>query len=171
MSKLYRLVRYDWPLHIVLILTNWLPDNVVFINLRGMLARPFFLKCGRKLGIGRNVCFYNPSKMIIGKNVYIAYGCWLSGNIIIGNDVLFGPYCVLAPTNHQFNKGTYNNAPNSDGKIIINNGCWLGAHSMVIGNSSLGESTLLAANSVLNIFSENNSIYAGNPAKLIKRRQ
>ena len=62
-----------------LLFTNWLPDNVIFINLRGRLARPFFKKCGKNLGIGRNVCFYNPSKMEIGTNVYIAYGCWFLG--------------------------------------------------------------------------------------------
>ena len=34
----------------------------------GKMARPFFKKCGKNLGIGRNVTFYNPSKIEIGKS-------------------------------------------------------------------------------------------------------
>jgi acetyltransferase-like isoleucine patch superfamily enzyme len=171
MNKFYRLIRYDWPLHFILTLTNWLPDNVLFINLRGFLSKPFFKKCGYGLGIGRNVCFYNPSKIEIGNNVYIAYGCWFSGNINIENDVLFGPYCVLAPTHHTFKNGSYRFSENSEGKINIFSGSWLGAHAMIIGNSSLGKGSLLAANSVLNSNTEDYSIYGGNPARLIKIKE
>lgn len=167
-KKVYRLLRYDWPLHFVLLFTNWLPDNVIFINLRGRLARPFFKKCGKNLGIGRNVCFYNPSKMEIGTNVYIAYGCWFSGDITIENDILFGPYCVLAPTNHQFDQGTYRHTSNTKGKITIKSGSWMGAHALVVGNSSLGKGSLLAANALLNCQSEDYAIYGGVPAKLLK---
>ncbi len=72
---MWRLLRYDLPLHFVLRLTNWLPDNVMFIRLRGRLARPFFKSCGTRLGLGRNITFYNPSKIEIGEDVYIGYGC------------------------------------------------------------------------------------------------
>jgi len=80
MNKLYRLLRYDIPMHFILLLTNWLPDNVIFIRLRGSLARPFFNHCGKRLGIGRNVVFYNPSNISIGNDVYIAYGNWFSSS-------------------------------------------------------------------------------------------
>jgi hypothetical protein len=43
LKKLYRLQRFDWPLHFVLLFTNWLPDNVFFMNLRGFFAS-FFLR-------------------------------------------------------------------------------------------------------------------------------
>ena len=62
MSKIRRLMLHDWPLHFVLLITNWLPDNVFIIRLRGRLARPFFKKCGKRLGIDQNVVFYNRQR-------------------------------------------------------------------------------------------------------------
>ncbi|MCO5259133.1 MAG: hypothetical protein M9916_03230 [Crocinitomicaceae bacterium] len=62
MTNLIRLLRYDWPLHFVLLLTNWLPDNVVFLRLRGYLAHFFFLSCGKNLRLGRNLTFTTRPK-------------------------------------------------------------------------------------------------------------
>ena len=169
MNKFYRLFRYDWPLHFVLLFTNWLPDNVFFIRLRGKLARPFFRTCGKRLGIGRNVTFYNPSKIEIGNDIYIAYGCWFGGNIIIEDQVMFGPYCILAPSNHTLLNGSFRFSQNTDGLIRIKFGSWLGAHSLVIGERSvLGSGSVLAANSLLNSIADDRSLYAGSPAKKIK---
>ena len=115
MSKIFRLFRYDWPLHFILLLTNWMPDNVFVIRLRGKLASPFFKKCGKKLGIGRGVTFYNPSQIEIGDWVYIAYGCWLQGSfgIKISDEVLFGPYVVVATSNHTRQEGSWRFGPPS----------------------------------------------------------
>ena len=85
------LLRYEWPLHVVLLLTNWLPDNVIFLRLRGLLASFFLGECGDDLRLGRNVTFYNPSKIRIGSHVYLAYGCLcLAGDqpISIGDEVI-----------------------------------------------------------------------------------
>jgi len=169
MNKFYRLFRYDWPMHFALLFTNWLPDNVIFIRLRGRVASPFFRKCGKRLGIGRNVTFYDPSKIEIGNDVYVAYGCWFGGDISIEDQVLFGPYCVLAPSNHCRLDGSFRFADNTEGKIVVKFGSWMGAHSMIVGeNSSLGRGSLLAANSVLNSVAEDDSLYAGSPARKIK---
>lgn len=170
MSKIKRLLRHDLPLHFVLLFTNWLPDNVFFIRLRGSLARPFFKKCGKRLGIGRNVTFYNPSKISIGNDVYIAYGCWFGGDITIEDEVLFGPYCVLAPSNHQKDNGSFRFAKNTIGRIIIEKGSWMASHSLVIGNTILKKGTILGANSLLTKDSDPDSIYAGSPARKIERR-
>lgn len=169
MNKWYKLLRYTWPLHFVLRFTNWLPDNVVFIRLRGRMASPFFKKCGKGLGLGRNVCFYDPSLLEIGGDVYIAYGCWFNGNIVVEDEVLFGPYCVLASDNHT--KGdqlSFRFGGNRPGTIRVSYGSWLGAHCLMVGNSCLGRGSVLAANSTLTTKTEDSVIYAGNPAKKIK---
>jgi hypothetical protein len=59
-------------LHFVLLVTNWLPDNVVFLRFRGFLAGFFLNGSCKNLRLGRNVTFYNPSKIFISDNVYIA---------------------------------------------------------------------------------------------------
>ncbi len=168
---MWRLLRYDLPLHFVLWLTNWLPDNVIFINMRGRLASPFFKKCGRKIGIGRNVTFYNPSEIVIGDFVYIAYGCWFlgSGSLIIEDEVMFGPYVVISPGNHTKVNGSFRNGPAESKFVRIGAGSWIGAHVTIVVGAEVGKGCLIAANSVLNKKVEDDSLYGGVPAKFIKK--
>lgn len=168
---MWRQLRYDLPLHFILRLTNWLPDNIMFIRLRGRLARPFFKKCGKHLGIGRNVSFYNPSCIEIGDSVYIAYGCWFLGvgKLVIEDDVLFGPYVVVSPANHTKLEGSYRNGPAEFSDIIIGKGAWVGAHTTIVMGAGVGKGTLIAANSVLNKPTEDNALYGGVPAKFLKQ--
>lgn len=91
-----------WPLYFVLFLTNWLSDNIVFIRLRFFLASFFFRKCGRNLHLDRNITFYKPYDMKPSDNIYIANGTWLNGEIIIESDVMFGPFSIVASSNHTF---------------------------------------------------------------------
>lgn len=169
-KKLARLLRYDWPLHFVMVITAWLPDNVIFIRLRGYLARPFFKSCGRSLGIGRNVTFYNPSKLSIGDNVYIAYGCWFSCamGVRIDDEVLFGPYVVIASSNHTRSGESFRYGSPLGDMIAIEKGAWVGAHCTVTAGSTLGTGSVLAANSALAHKSKPNHLVAGTPAKDIK---
>ncbi len=171
MQKVIRILRYDWPMHFILLLTNWLPDNVAIVKLRGFLIRPFFKSAGKNLQVGRDVTFYNPSKITIGSDVYIAKGCWFSGSgeIEIGNKILFGPYVVVVTSNHSIaNNSYYDGPPIQMQKVIIQDGCWIGAHATILAGVVLAQTTLLAANSVLSKNTEVKSIYGGVPAKLIK---
>ncbi len=166
-----RLLRYDWPLHFVLWLTNPLPDNVFFIRLRGRLARPFFKSCGKELGIGRNVTFYNPSQMEIGDYVYIAYGCWFSctGGIKIEDEVLFGPYVLVVTSNHTMLKGSYRFGQPVTGPIQIGKGAWIGGHAVITAGVTIGKGAVVAANSVANKDVAAGMIVGGVPIKELKQ--
>jgi len=170
MNKFKRLIRYDLPLHFILMLTNWLPDNVIFIRFRGWLSRPFFKKCGKKLGIGRNVTFYNPSKIEIGNNVYIALGCWFSSSlgVIIKDEVMFGPYNVIVSSNHTSKNGSFRFGESKGGEVVFNNGCWIGANCTILAKTIVGKGSVVAANSVASGVIPENCIYGGNPGKFIK---
>src|SRR5690606_29868411 len=123
---------------------NWLPDNVIFIRLRGKLASPFFKSCGKKLGIGRGVTFYNPSDISIGNWVYIARGCWFSAStsIIIEDEVLFGPYVCVASSNHTLLNGSYRFGKPKKDVILIKKGGWIGAHSSILSGTTLGQGSV-----------------------------
>ena len=161
-------LRYNLPMHLVLLLTNWLPDNVVFIRLRGRLARPFFKSCGARLGIGRNVVFYNPSKICIGKDVYIAYGNWFSSSngVIIEDEVLFGPYNVIATSNHTKKDGSYRFGRPVGGKIIFRKGCWIAANCTITLNVEIGSGSVVGANTLVNKNVPPNSVFAGTPGSI-----
>lgn len=170
MAKLRKLLRYDLPLHFVLRLTNWLPDNVSVIRLRGRLASPFFKSCGKRLGLGRNITFYNPSCMEIGDDVYIAYGCWFNatGGIRVSDEVLFGPYGVIVTSNHTKSEASYRFGPSQIEPISIGKGSWIAAHVTILAGVNIGDGVLVAANSVVNKSIQNHQIVGGVPAKVLR---
>lgn len=167
MNKISRLLRYDWPLYLVLFLTNWLPDNVIFLRLRGFLIRPFLKECGSNLRAGRNVTFNNPSGIHLGKNVFIAYGCWFAaaGSIHIGDEVMFGPYIVITAGNHARWEGSFRYGDDEILHIFIGRGSWVGAHATILGGVKIGKGSMVASGaSVVRGEYPDNSLLAGVPA-------
>lgn len=171
MKRYYNVVRYDIPLHFVLLLTNWLPDLMTFIKLRGFLASFFFKKCGKNLTLGRNLVFYNPSMIELGDNVYIAYGTWIcgGGKITIGNKVLFGPGCVIASGRHVFkNDNFYDEMSFKDEDILIKDGAWLAANVNIAGGTIVGRGSVIAAGTSIKGSYPDFSVIAGGKAEIKK---
>jgi len=170
MNKYFRVFRYDWPLHFILLFTNWFPDNVFFLRLRGLLSSFFLKKCGKNLRLGRNITIYNPSNIKIGDHVYIAFGCWFLGasEISIESEVMFGPYCVVSDGNHTSLNGSYRFGPSEVGKILIKKGSWIGAHSVILMDVTIGRGALVAAHSLVNKAVDDFGIVGGVPAKYLK---
>ena len=167
MDNIIKYLRYDWPLHFVLLLTNWLPDNVLFLRLRGWLAHWFFGGCGENLRLGRNINFYNPSTVFLGSDVYISYGCFILsiGEITIGDEVLFGPYVVLSAGDHTRKDGSYRYGIKTESIITIGDGSWIGSHASILGSSTIGKGSIVGAQScVIKGNYQDNILLAGVPA-------
>lgn len=169
-AKLWRLLRYDLPLHFVLRLTDWLPDNVPVLRLRGWVARPFFAECGGNLRLGRLVTFYNPSRIHLGTDVYIALGAWImaGADITIESEVQLGPYCVVVSSNHRRSGCSYRFAEPETAPISIGFGSWIGAHTTVLAGATVGRGVVVGANSVVRGATGDNVLVAGVPARVIK---
>lgn len=170
MKKLLQYLRYDWPVHFLIILTNWLPDNVIFLRFRGALLKPFFGSCGRDLRVGRNVTFHNPKSIIIGAHVLITYSCSImaTDSIIIGDEVMFGPYCVVISGNHTSVNGSFRYGPPYLSPIMIGKGSWIGSHVVLTAGCEVGENSLIAAGAIVTDKIPSNVIAGGIPARIIK---
>jgi len=170
MKKLLRLVRYDWPVHFILLFTNWLPDNTVFLRLRGLLVSPFLGTCGRNLRLGRNITFYNPSRIHFGNDVYVAFGCWFMAgdDIRVEDEVLFGPYCVVVSSSHSRVNGSFRFGSPVQAPIHIGKGSWLASHVVVGGGSRIGSGTLVGAGAVVTGDLEDNVMAVGLPARAVR---
>lgn len=171
MKKLWHYLRYDWPLHFMLLFTNWLPDNVFFLRVRGALIRPFFGKCGHDLRVGRNVQFHNPELIDLGDHVFIAYGCSVMATdlIRIENEVMLSPYCVVISGNHTSINGSYRYGPAILAPIVIEKGSWIASHVVVTAGCTIGENSLIAANAVVTQNMPANVIAGGIPARIINQ--
>lgn len=165
-------VRHLWPLHLSLLLTEWLPDNVAFMRFRGWLASFFLGSCAGRLTLGRGVTFYNPQNIHLGEDVYIARGGWFNGSerITIEDEVMFGPYCVVAASNHTLKDGSYRRGVPDRRPIRIGRGAWIAAHCSITAGVTIGRGALVAASSAVAHDVADGGVVGGVPARPIGRR-
>ena len=82
----------------------------------------------------------------------------------IGNHVLIGANCQIGDRDGHSN--IYKSSPKP---IIIENDVWLGMNVTVLKGVTIGEHSIIGANSVVTKDIPANSIAAGNPCKVIRK--
>jgi len=150
-----------------------IPKNSSIKNIRNIVI-------GEKLGISPNCQILaqgivGASKLVIGNEVSLNYNVLIiadHGEIIIGNNVLIGPYSVLRSSGHNYKKTDIpiSKQGHIKGKITIGDDVWLGSHVVILPNVSIGKSSIIGAGSVVTKDIPPFSIAVGNPAKVIKSR-
>ncbi|NRH20791.1 hypothetical protein HOO68_01975 [Candidatus Gracilibacteria bacterium] len=93
-----------------------------------------------------------------------------NSQIIIGNNVMFGPGCFLQAGDHSFKKGEiYMYAEGGkSGNIIIGNNVWVGARTIILKGVTIGDNSVIGAGSVVTKDIPSGYVAAGNPAHIIK---
>ncbi|HWX38439.1 MAG TPA: acyltransferase [Candidatus Sulfotelmatobacter sp.] len=144
-----RILKYLW-FHFVTLATSWLPDLRPVLILRGFLLRPAFKRCGSNLQVARGVTINFTSRLEIGRDVFLAVGCWLhaAGAIRLEDGVQIGPYAALVSADHTAIQGSYRFGESILAPIRICRGAWIAAHATVTKGITVGRGALLAANSV-----------------------
>ena len=136
----------------------------------------------RKLGISvgegtvvRSGVELNLPRVEIGKNVFINYRCQLNtgwggdARIIIGDDVRIAMDVALICVSHEMGDSHRRAAADTYKDIVVGKGAWIGARSTVLQGVCIGEGVIIGAGSLVNRDCEPNCLYAGVPARLIKR--
>jgi maltose O-acetyltransferase len=166
---LVRLVSFLW-VHLVMLLTSWLPDIRPCLKLRGLLVRPALKRCGRNFQLAQRVTLNFPNCLEVGNDVYFAAGCWLHapGGIVVEDEVQLGPYVVLITGDHSLKDGSYRFGPGARAPIRLQRGCWLAAHTTVIKGVTVGRGALVAANAVVTQDVPDFSIVGGVPARILR---
>ena len=118
------------------------------------------LTYGGNITIG-NYCSVNPYTVLYGQ-----------GNLTIGNNVRIATQCVIIPSNHKFaDPNTPIMAQGLINKgIVIEDDVWLGCGVRVLDGVTIAKGCVIGAGSVVTKSTEPFGIYAGIPAKLIKKR-
>ena len=160
----------DISLWLIGLVTGWLPDNLLTCKLRGALARPFFRQCGRNFQFGLRVRFLKPGRIRIGRDVYIAEGCWISGSadLTIDDEVMFGPYAMVVTANHSMKDGSVRFGAPVGAPVVIGRGSWIGAHVVILPGVTIGRGCIVASNAVVTRDVPDHTIVGGVPAKIIK---
>ena len=129
------------------------------------------IKIGNKVVILRKteLCAKTKLPISIGNGTFLNQQCIIRPNTYVGNNVDLGPRVMLISDTHE--KGT---SSRRAGKSIflpikIEEGCWIGANATILGGVTIGEGCIIGAGSLVNKDCEPNSLYAGVPAKLIRK--
>lgn len=135
----------------------------------------------KNLIIGKNfICGRSPSiskknLIKIGDNFYMGNYCDLSSNLKIGNNVLLGSKVSFVGGDHKIDKigdKLIRNSGRGDLKTtIIEDNVWIGTSSVILQGVTISFGSVIAAGSVLTKSTNNNEIWAGNPAKFIRKRK
>jgi len=116
-------------------------------------------------------------KIIIGDNVAFNNDCHLGciDKIEIGNNVLFASKIYITDHYHgQISAEAIKVIPvqrrlYSKGPVVIKDNVWIGESVAIMPGVTIGENSIIGANSVVTNDVPENSVAAGVPAKVIKR--
>ncbi|PWE00225.1 WcaF family extracellular polysaccharide biosynthesis acetyltransferase [Marinilabilia rubra] len=175
------LSRYDnswyYPGRGVFVRTLWYFVNALFFvpsiwpvsSLKVRLLRVFGAKIGKGVVIKPRVNIKYPWNLSIGDYTWIGEGVWIDNlaRVSIGANCCLSQDALLLCGNHNYTKPTFDLMV---GEITLEDGVWIGARSVVSGNTYCYSHSVLALQSVSGGKLDAYSVYRGNPAEKVKTR-
>lgn len=129
---------------------------------------------GTPCSIEQTACFENHENISFGKYVNIGKGCHLDGEggLEIGNGTILGSRVVVLTSSHVYKQYEYLPYNENDDLLPVNigRGVWFGFGAMVRPGVRIGDGAVIALGSVVGKDVRKGEVVAGNPAKVIGKR-
>ena len=131
--------------------------------------RTFGAKIGENVTIKPKVNIKYPWFLKISDNVWIGENVWIDNltQVTISSNVCISQGAMLLCGNHNYKKSTFDLML---GEIVLEEGVWIGARSVVCPGVTCKSHSVLTVGSVATSDLEAYSIYQGNPARKVKDR-
>lgn len=143
--------------------------HVVPPTLRKHLLKPAGIDVG---SVGMYGGYYiTNSDLTIGRDTFINAGLFADarGGIHIGDRVALGPRVLLCSSTHRIGPQRMRSGEHLMKPIYIGDGAAVGADSAIHAGVTIGAGAVVAAGSIVWNDCEPNAVYAGSPARLVKR--
>ena len=140
-------------------------------RLRAFCGKLILEHCGSNVNIEKGAQF--SVAVSLGDNSGIGVNALIPSYVTIGNDVMMGPECMIFTSNHGMDRLDIPmwKQKHADPKpVVIGNDVWIGARVTILPGVHIGDGSVIGAGSVVTKDVEAYSIVAGNPAKLIRKR-
>lgn len=140
-----------------------------FNALRKFVLRAFGAKIGKGVILKHRVNVKFPWNLTIGDHCWIGEAVWIEnqGKVTIGNNCCLSQGVVLMTGNHNYKKVTFDLIVKP---IVLEDGVWLGAGSMVTQGVTAHSHAVLGLGSIANSDLAAYTIYAGNPCLEVRKR-
>ena len=143
--------------------------------LPGRLVAWKFHRCNGRGGVAvlRRYVFLKASAKKVGKNVCVMDHVYLHHwkNLEVGDNVSIAHGTSIVSFNHTWADENvpikYN--PSEPLPVVIGNDVWVGCGVRILGGVTIGDRSVIAAGAVVTRDCEPNAVYAGVPARLVKR--
>lgn len=138
---------------------------------RGIAGKMFLLKSGKNINIERNAVFSPRTE--IGDNSGIGKNAHFYGKVVIGNNVMMAPDCIIYVRNHRFDRldiPMCEQGSTEEQVVYIGDDVWIGGRVIILPGVHIGSGSIVGAGSVVTTNVEPYQIVAGNPAKVIGHR-
>jgi putative colanic acid biosynthesis acetyltransferase WcaF len=155
----------------------WYFINVLFFinplnpssGLKCMLLKWFGAKLGKAVMIKPGINIKYPWKLVCGDYVWLGEKVWIDNLAVVkmGNNVCVSQGAMLLTGNHNYKKSSFDLMVK---EIVLEEGVWLGAGTLVCPGVTAHAHAMLTAGSVATTSLEAYTIYSGNPAIAIKQR-
>ncbi len=112
------------------------------------------LTVGKRMSMrkGSRLNVRNNGRVSIGNNFYMNTGCLISAHdsITIGDDVEFGPGVLVYDQDHDFRaEGGLRAKKFKTAPVVIGNNVWIGANTIILRGTSIGDNCVIGAGSVI----------------------
>jgi len=109
--------------------------------------------------------------LTIGRGVFVNVNLTVGAGspIVVGDRAHLGPGVSLLPATHEIGTREQRAGRTVSAPIRIGAGAWVGAGVTVLGGITLGPGCVVAAGSLVAADTEPDTLYAGSPAKPIRR--
>lgn len=139
-------------------------------SLKSKLLRLFGAQVGKGLVIKPKVRIKYPWKLRIGDHCWIGESVWIDNldMVELGDHVCLSQGAMLLTGNHDYKRSDF---PYRLGSIRIEDGVWVGAQSVVCPGIVCHSHAVLTVKSVAAKHLDAWTVYAGNPAIAIRKRE
>ena len=158
--------RIVWYVVNALVFNSWL---LPLSHVKCVILRLFGASVGSGVVIKPRVNIKYPWYLSVGDHTWIGEGAWIDNLawVRVGANVCISQEAYLLTGNHDYKDSAFGLIT---GEIILEEGAWVGARSIVCPGVHMGRESILAVASVLSKNARPNGIYRGNPAEWIRER-
>jgi maltose O-acetyltransferase len=126
--------------------------------------------------VGQNTIIEPPFYCVYGQNIYLGDHVYLNvmctildcNEVHIGNHVMIGPNVQIYTAAHDLQAEARNQGWEVAKPIVIEDNVWIGGGAILLPDVVIGQNAVVGAGAVVPRSVPENTVVAGNPAKVIR---